>query len=102
MIIKSIFKIYVKKKVYISFKELFNINFLILLGYVLLYPIITSKLDPAKFGNYVLAYTIATIIVAISNLGIREAYKRNFFEFYNKKNETEILLFSVQIFHYIH
>ena len=79
-------------------KNYLILNFLILLGYVLLYPIITNKLDPAKFGNYVLAYTIATIIVAISNLGIREAYKRNFFEFYNKKKETEILLFSVQVF----
>lgn len=79
-------------------KNYLILNFLILLGYILLYPIITSKIDPEKFGNYILAYTVATIIVAISNLGIREAYKRNFFEFYKKKKETEILLFSVQIF----
>ena len=56
-------------------KNYLILNFLILLGYILLYPIITSKIDPEKFGNYILAYTVATIIVAISKLGIREAYK---------------------------
>ena len=76
-------------------KNYLILNFLILLGYILLYPIITSKIDPEKFGNYILAYTVATIIVAISNLGIREAYKRNFFEFYKKKKENEILLFLI-------
>ena len=79
-------------------KNYLILNFLILFGYLLLYPIITSKIIPEKFGNYILAYTVATIMVAISNLGIREVYKRNFFEFYKKKKETEILLFSVQIF----
>lgn len=79
-------------------KNYLILNFIILFGYVLLYPVITSKLDPTKFGNYVLAYTIATIIVAISNLGTKEAYKRNFFEYYKKKKQTEILLFTVQIF----
>ncbi len=79
-------------------KNYLILNFFILIGYVLLYPIITSKLDPSKFGNYILAYTIATIIVAISNLGIKEAYKRNFFEHYKKEKQTEILLFTVQVF----
>ena len=79
-------------------KNYLLLNFFILFGYVLLYPVITSKLDPAKFGNYVLAYTIATIIVAISNFGTKEAYKRNFFEYYKNKKQTEILLFTVQIF----
>ncbi len=79
-------------------KNYLILNFFILFGYVLLYPVITSKLDPTKFGNYVLAYTIATIIVAISNFGTKEAYKRNFFEYYKNKKQTEILLFTVQIF----
>ena len=79
-------------------KNYLILNFFILFGYILLYPVITSKLDPSKFGNYILAYTIATIIVAISNLGIKEAYKRNFFEHYKKEKQTEILLFTVQIF----
>ena len=82
-------------------KNYLILNFLILFGYVLLYPIITSKLDPAKFGNYVLAYTIATIIVAISNFGNKGSLQEKFFEFYKNKKQTEILLFTVQIFHYI-
>ena len=79
-------------------KNYLILNFIILLGYIILYPVITNKLDPTKFGNYILAYTVATIIVAVSNLGIKEAYKRNFFEFYKSKKDTEILLFTVQIF----
>jgi O-antigen/teichoic acid export membrane protein len=79
-------------------KNYLILNFIILFGYIFLYPLITNKLDPTKFGNYILAYTFATVMVAISNLGVREAYKRNFFEFYENKRETEILLFTVQLF----
>ena len=59
-------------------KNYLILNFFILFGYVLLYPVITSKLDPTKFGNYVLAYTIATIIVAISNLEQRKLTREIF------------------------
>jgi len=79
-------------------KNYLILNFLILLGYIFYYKIITNKLNPEIFGSYILAYSVATIIVSISNLGVTEAYKRNFFEFYKKKKETEILLFTVQIF----
>ena len=74
------------------------LNFLILIGYICLYPIITNKIPTYDYGSYIFAHSIASIIVGISNFGIRIGYKRNFFEFYNKKKETEILLFSVQIF----
>ena len=73
-------------------KNYLILNFFILFGYVLLYPVITSKLDPAKFGNYVLAYTIATIIVAISNFGTKEAYKRNFFGIKKIDSSWDILI----------
>ena len=76
-------------------KNYLILNFLILFGYLLLYPIITSKINPEKFGNYILAYTVATIIVAISNLGIREVYKRNFFEFYKKKKKPKFYYFYI-------
>ena len=74
------------------------LNFIILIGYILLYPAITNKIEPAEFGSYVLAYAIASIMVAITNLGTKEAYKRNFFEFLDNKKESETLLFTVQIF----
>ncbi len=79
-------------------KNYLFLNFLILIGYIYLYPVITNKIPPYDYGNYIFAHSIASIIVGISNFGIRIGYKRNFFEFYNKKKETEILLFSVQIF----
>ena len=79
-------------------KNYLFLNFLILLGYLCLYPLITSKLSPYDYGNYIFAHSVAVIIVGISNFGVKIGYKRNFFEFYNKKKESEILLFSVQIF----
>lgn len=79
-------------------KNYLFLNFLILIGYICLYPVITSKIPTYDYGRYIFAHSIASIIVGISNFGIKIGYKRNFFEFYNKKKETEILLFSVQIF----
>ena len=79
-------------------KNYLFLNFLILLGYIFLYPVITNKLSPHDYGNYIFAHSLAVIIVGISNFGIKVGYKRNFFEFRNKKKESEILLFSVQIF----
>ena len=82
-------------------KNYLFLNFLILLGYICLYPIITSKLSPSEYGNYIFAHSVAVIIVGLSNFGIKIGYKRNFFEFYGKRKETEILLFSVQAFIFI-
>ena len=77
------------------------LNFLILLGYIFLYPVITNKINPNDYGNYIFAHSIAVIIVVISNLGLRIGYKRNFFEYIDDKNKTEKLLFTVQIFIFI-
>jgi len=74
------------------------LNLLILLGYIFLYPLITSKINPNDYGNYIFAHSIAVIIVVISNLGLKIGYKRNFFEYRDNKEETEKLLFSVQLF----
>ena len=79
-------------------KNYLFLNLFILLGYLFLYPVLTNKISPGDYGNYILAHSIAIIIVGISNLGLKIGYKRNFFEFYDQKKETEILLFSVQIF----
>ena len=74
------------------------LNFLILCGYLILYPIITKKILPSDYGNYIFAHAIAMIIVGISSLGLKLGYKRNFFELYKSKQKTENLLFTVQIF----
>jgi len=74
------------------------LNFIVLTGYLFLYPIITKKILPSDYGNYIFAHSIALIVVGISSLGLKVGYKRNFFELYKKKRESEILLFTVQIF----
>lgn len=74
------------------------LNFLILFGYLILYPIITKKIPPSDYGNYIFAHAIAMIVVGISSLGLKLGYKRNFFELYKNKEKTENLLFTVQIF----
>ena len=53
------------------------LNFLILCGYLILYPIITKN-TTLDYGNYIFAHAIAMIIVGISSLGLKLGYKRNF------------------------
>tara|TARA_Y100000816_G_scaffold139892_1_gene99099 strand:- start:232 stop:441 length:210 start_codon:yes stop_codon:yes gene_type:complete len=65
----------VKKSVILHSKNYLILNILILLGYVLFYPIIKRKLEFIKFGNYTEAYTTAIILVAKSKLRIKEAFK---------------------------
>ena len=79
-------------------KNYLFLNLLILLGYIFLYPVITNKISPEDYGNYIFAHSIAVIIVVLSNLGLRIGYKRNFFEYKYDKEKTEKLLFSVQLF----
>ena len=54
------------------------LNFLILCGYLILYPIITKKILPSDYGNYIFAHAIAMIIVGISSLGLKLGYKEIF------------------------
>ncbi len=82
-------------------KNYLFLNSIILLGYIFLYPILTNKIEPEIYGHYILIHSVAIIIVSISNLGLKIGYKRNYFEFYENKKNTEIFLFSVQIFIFI-
>ena len=65
------------------------LNFIVLTGYLFLYPIITKKILPSDYGNYIFAHSIALIVVGISSLGLKVGYKRNFFELYKKKSKPE-------------
>ena len=73
-------------------------NVLTLLGYLILYPFVTKYISPSIYGDYILIYSYASIIIGIGNLGCRVGYRRNFFDFSDDRNYSKSLLFSVQIF----
>lgn len=72
------------------------LNFLTLLGYLVLYPIITKSIEPSVYGQYIVLHASVSILVGFSNLGCKIGYKRNFFES-NQKVFLNNLLFSTQI-----
>lgn len=76
------------------------LNFLTLIGYVILYPVITRFLEPSLYGEYILLNTSLSLLIGISNFGCKVGYRRNFFE-PNNKYLLESLLFSTQTFIFI-
>ena len=60
-------------------KNYLFLNLIILLGYIFLYPILTRKIEPEVYGHYIVAHSVAIIVVSISNLGLKIGYKRNYF-----------------------
>ena len=73
------------------------LNFSILAGYVVLYPIITNYLNPTLYGEYIILHAILSIFVSILDLGCKIGYRRNFFES-NDIIFRNNLLFSCQVF----
>ena len=74
------------------------LNALTLLGYLILYPLITKFINPSTYGNYILLYAYVSILINFCNLGCSVGFRRNFFEISDDKNYSNNLLYSVQIF----
>ena len=59
-------------------------NFLTLLGYLVLYPIITKNIEPSVYGQYIVLHASVSLLVGFSNLGCKIGYKRNFLNLIRK------------------
>jgi len=65
---------------------------------VLLYPIITEKLNPDVFGIYALTIVYTSILIGIANLGCIVGYERNFFLVETSNEKSGKLLTTTQLF----
>ena len=72
-------------------------NLLNVLSPIILYPIITSNLDPSIYGNYLMFVSIAMIGIGLVNMGCLLGFRRDYFKYYGTDNFKDYII-SVQIF----
>ncbi|MCX5709087.1 MAG: oligosaccharide flippase family protein [Candidatus Omnitrophica bacterium] len=61
-------------------------------------PIFTRILSKEDYGIFALAEVYGLFVSGLANFGMIISYNRNFFKYYNDRNDTAKLLYSTLLF----